>query len=807
MSFNSGSPDGPNNTPPSENSPNSGAPTAPASAPRASLDSSRSCVTCRRRKVRCNKRSPCSNCARAGIDCIFPPPGRAPRKSKRPPDAELLSRLRRLEGVIEHLSGKNGEEQSPESLLNVSANTAVPATSNTTTKVVVGTAAAPTDAKDGTDCPFADSDPKKIASHKFENEFGRLVIDEGKSRYVSNRLWASLGDEIEELQDILDPSESEGEDYPSPESSQSGSHDSFLFGFYSVAHSLREYHPPLQHVSKLWDAYKDNVAPLVVILHRPSARNLLIEAARSPENLDKNSEALVFAIYLSAIVSLKPDECVSLLGEDRATLVRRYRFAVEQALARANFLNTQSMVLLQAAVLFLTSIRREDDSKFNWSMDGLVVRIAQGLGLHRDGTNFGLKPFETEMRRRLWWHICLMDIRSSEDHGSDPLIHENMFDVRLPLNVNDEDLYPEMVEPPQERVACTDVTFCLIRCEITGALRRANYTCRGSSSLLTKPPQPTALLSGRIEERYIQYCNMDVPIHWASATVARLILAKLWLIIHHPMTRKDRQANLPKATRHSLFMTSIELLEFGRLLETDPKTARWGWLFRCNVQWHAVAFVLSEICVRPICPVTDRAWNAVNGIYSDWKIQGNTKKGMLWRPLDALMKRAKATRIRQQEELRLKFGPHISPTDFTPVSGNLHPLPQIHMPESAEPPPYEVNQNMEKLSALPPTVSSIDLGGPWQTLQNIFPDTNILAPVENDISTLPMPEPASSSILPSGLSFNDPINTSFDAPEAVADQTQLSWEEWDQVMRDFQLDVENDGSTTAQNANVTEWFV
>ena len=557
-----------------------------------------------------------------------------------------------------------------------------------------------------------------------------------------------MGDEIEELQDILDPSESEGEDYSSPESSQNGSHDGFLFGFYSLAHSLRDYHPPLQKVSTFWDAYKDNVAPLIVILHRPTARNLLIEAARSPESLDKNSEALVFAIYFSAIVSLKPDDCLVQFGEERSLLVKRYRFAVEQALSRANFLNTQSMVLLQAATLFLICIRREDDSKFNWSMDGLIVRLAQGLGIHRDGTNFALKPFETEMRRRLWWHICIMDIRSSEDHGTEPLINESMYDVRLPLNVNDDDLYPEMAEAPREREGCTDVTFCLIRCEITGALRRANYTSPGRQTgpdcgrSIDRCEKMIQLLSGRIEERYIQYCNMDVPIHWAAATVARLILAKLWLIIHHPMTRRDRQANLPQATRHSLFMTSIEVLEFGRLLETDPKTSRWSWLFRTNTQWHGMAFVLSEICVRPICPITDRAWNAVQGLYIGLQDQRTyTKKGMLWRPLEALMKRAAATREKQQAELQLKFGCDISPSTMSQIpSGQalLHnTLPQIHMPDSTNTSPYHADQNVkEQLSALPPTVSSIDLRGPWETLQNIFPETDILAPIEDDISAM-----------------------------------------------------------------------
>lgn len=64
----------------------------------------RSCVTCRKRKVRCNKVEPaCENCSKAGIDCIYPAPGRAPRKPRKPPDAELLKRLRRLEGVVQGL--------------------------------------------------------------------------------------------------------------------------------------------------------------------------------------------------------------------------------------------------------------------------------------------------------------------------------------------------------------------------------------------------------------------------------------------------------------------------------------------------------------------------------------------------------------------------------------------------------------------------------------------------------------------------------------------------------------------------------
>ena len=31
------------------------------------------------------------------------------------------------------------------------------------------------------------------------------------------------------------------------------------------------------------------------------------------------------------------------------------------------------------------------------------------MGLHRDGSKLGLKPYDTEMRRRCWWQIVVLD--------------------------------------------------------------------------------------------------------------------------------------------------------------------------------------------------------------------------------------------------------------------------------------------------------------------------------------------------------------------------------------------------------------
>ena len=73
-----------------------------------------SCINCRRRKVRCDRRHPCSPCSRNKTDCVFPVSGRVPRRSRDPnysqPPAqeriELLGRLRRLEAMIGDLGSQ-----------------------------------------------------------------------------------------------------------------------------------------------------------------------------------------------------------------------------------------------------------------------------------------------------------------------------------------------------------------------------------------------------------------------------------------------------------------------------------------------------------------------------------------------------------------------------------------------------------------------------------------------------------------------------------------------------------------------------
>ena len=77
---------------------------------------------------------------------------------------------------------------------------------------------------------------------------------------------------------------------------------------------------------------------------------------------------------------------------------------------------------------------------------GLVIGAAMKIGLHCDGAVLGFSLFEVGMRRRLWWHICTLDVRTAQDHGSEPSILESAFNTELPSNINDASVHPDMSE-------------------------------------------------------------------------------------------------------------------------------------------------------------------------------------------------------------------------------------------------------------------------------------------------------------------------------------------------------------------------
>lgn len=151
----------------------------------------RSCVTCRRRKVKCDKKQPCSNCVRAHIECVFPSPGRAPRKARKPPDGELMERLRKLEGVVQSLGAQVDDDlvDTPEA---GKVDDPVPSKLSNGNRTNSGSGHS-IHAGGWRNVPTVQNE---LSDPALEGRFGRLVIEEGRSRYVNSSYWASLNKEV-----------------------------------------------------------------------------------------------------------------------------------------------------------------------------------------------------------------------------------------------------------------------------------------------------------------------------------------------------------------------------------------------------------------------------------------------------------------------------------------------------------------------------------------------------------------------------------------------------------------------------------
>lgn len=288
-------------------------------------------------------------------------------------------------------------------------------------------------------------------------------------------------------------------------------------------------------------------------------------------------------------------------------------------------------------------------------MTGLAIRMAQALGLHRDGSHFDhLTPYEVEIRRRVWWAVCLLDMRASEDQGTELSTPSSSFDTKLPLNINDADIEPEKRQPLIERQPLTDMTFTIITFEVCNAQRLLMTPAdKGGPS---GPEEQSRLLNEifeSLDRRYLQHTTETNNItYWVIVNIARLIVAKITLLIYLPVLFSSPNEHLSDEIRNKLLVAAIEVAEYNHTINAEKACRHWRWIFQTHTHWHAVVYLLIDICRRPWSPTVERAWVA---LHSSWLIPAHSKTNKdlrIWFPLRKLM--AKARKHRESELKRLR---------------------------------------------------------------------------------------------------------------------------------------------------------
>ncbi|KAJ7367111.1 hypothetical protein DFH08DRAFT_836580 [Mycena albidolilacea] len=82
---------------------------------------------------------------------------------------------------------------------------------------------------------------------------------------------------------------------------------------------------------------------------------------------------------------------------------------------------------------------------YAWNLMGFVAKLAQGLGLHRDGSRLKVIPEEYERRRAIFWELLNLDCRMSLSLGRPPSLSLSHVDTKPPA-------YTENTHVPKDEI-------------------------------------------------------------------------------------------------------------------------------------------------------------------------------------------------------------------------------------------------------------------------------------------------------------------------------------------------------------------
>ena len=358
-----------------------------------------------------------------------------------------------------------------------------------------------------------------------------------------------------------------------------------------------------------------------------------------------------------------------------------------------------------------------------------------------------ISPFTREIRRRLWWQLIDLDIRCIEDRGSDPFILESSFNTKKPLNINDDDMNPESMEPIVERKEFTEMTKSHVSHVVWEYAIRIGYPPPGQENL-ENPSNMTPIerkiniiqeLETKLEKEVLIHCDPAIPLAWVTSVLVRLIGSRLRIACYHPPLIDMRGMVQQYVSRELVLKTAVQNLEYSHLLGTEPAAAQWRWYFNTRVQWHSLAATLAELCVQDKGPLVERAWQVVDAVFEQWAEHiADSRRGMLWRPIKKLMSKAQAKRAEssmQSMSIKLQQSlPHFT----VPTYGHF----------------YDPNSSTSSMS---------------------FPQDSTPAVAMENLSTqaLDLDQKLSPDMLNS-LNVNEAANA-------------INWAEWDEFMQDFEM--------------------
>jgi len=403
-----------------------------------------------------------------------------------------------------------------------------------------------------------------------------------------------------------------GPDYIAPASS-------FFFPGTNMNTTLIDYLPTKNASDQLIAQYFAAVHLVARAVHRPTfeAQYALFwgQIATGTEPIPSH-QAMIFAAMLSAAVSFTDDQISRTFGTTKAALVDSLRSGSEMALSKANFLRTTKTDTMQAFVMYLIPLIRAEVSRAHSALVGTAIRLAECMGLHRDGTYYNMNPIDVQVRRLIWHQLCFLDMRTCEATGPRPQIRKDDYDTKYPLNVNDVDLLND-TPPTEDHPYWTDMTAFRMRCEYVDLRRQLWFDVvqiDKKKKTLTSTLVKAQKTRSQLNEKYLPMIDESVPIQMYGKHVLYLGVNGCFIMILHRYLFSTTQ-RMPDRLRQILIEAGVSVMENAIALETKRELAPWAWYKGALNQFHSALLLVVEVYAYPMRKDAARIWKCLDYIF------------------------------------------------------------------------------------------------------------------------------------------------------------------------------------------------
>ncbi|KAG7448426.1 uncharacterized protein BT62DRAFT_929520 [Guyanagaster necrorhizus] len=235
------------------------------------------------------------------------------------------------------------------------------------------------------------------------------------------------------------------------------------------------YFPPPDLLADLVELYFTHFHPYMPMMHEPTFRQSVVSGLH---HVDHRFGAVL--LLVCAVASRASDDLRVFL-ESTSEHSSGWRWFVQtREMPRALF-DMPSLYDLQFCCLSAEFLLATSSPQSAWTMIGLGIRYGVEMGVHRQRPE---KPsYETELSKRAFWGLYLLDRHLCLYHGRPPAIRDEDFDISFPIICDDEywtinEDGCEFAQPPGVHSRMDYYIMHLRLCQIMSFAVRTIYSIR-----------------------------------------------------------------------------------------------------------------------------------------------------------------------------------------------------------------------------------------------------------------------------------------------------------------------------------------